>query len=90
MQDLLACGQGEKARMDFIRAAIDAHRASDLYKTAVDAQAYYDGENPTISRYEKIIYDFEGRAHRVLFCGNHTSRVQCRANAGRRYAREVW
>ncbi len=76
MQDLLACGQGEKARMDFIRAAIDAHRASDLYKTAVDAQAYYDGENPTISRYEKIIYDFEGRAHRDLFTANHKIKSQ--------------
>lgn len=70
-QDLLACGENEAERMSFIIAAIEAHRSSDLYKTAVDAQLYYDGENPTISRYEKIIYDLQGRAHKDMYTANH-------------------
>lgn len=32
---------------------------------------YANGENPTISRYEKIIYDMQGRAHRDLYTANH-------------------
>lgn len=70
-QDLLECGNDEQKRMDFIRAAIQQHKSSDLYKTAVDATAYYDGENPTITKYEKIIYDMQGRAHRDMYTANH-------------------
>lgn len=38
---------------------------------AVDAEAYYDGVNPTINRYEKIIYDMQGRAHKDMWTANH-------------------
>ena len=55
--DLVAVGEDEKARMEFIRSAINAHRGSHAYKTAVDAEEYYNGLNPTINRYEKIVYD---------------------------------
>ena len=61
--DLVAVGENEKERIDFIRQAINEHCNSDRYKTAVDAELYYDGLNPTINRYEKIIYDMQGRAH---------------------------
>lgn len=70
-QDILAVGQDEKKRMDFILAAINEHKSSDLYKTAVNAKLYYRGENPTINRYEKIIYDLQGRAHRDMYTANH-------------------
>lgn len=70
-QDLLDCGQDEKRRMDFILSAINDHKSSELYKTAVDAQLYYDGENPTISRYEKILYDAQGVAHVDAYTANH-------------------
>ena len=70
-QDLLDCGQDERRRMDFIRSAVNQHKASDLYKTAVDAQLYYDGENPTITKYEKVIYDLQGRAHVDMYTANH-------------------
>lgn len=70
-QDLLAVGQDEKKRMDFILAAINEHKSSDLYKTAVDAELYYNGENPTINRYEKILYDIQGRAHVDMWTANH-------------------
>lgn len=70
-QDLIACGQDERRRMDFIRTAVNEHKSSALYKTAVDAELYYDGENPTITKYEKIIYDMHGRAHVDMFTANH-------------------
>lgn len=58
-QDLTAVGQDEKARIAFIRSAIEDHRGSAAYQTALDAEFYYDGENPTTNRYEKILYDIE-------------------------------
>lgn len=70
-QDLLDCGQDERRRMDFIRSAVSQHKSSGLYKTAVDAQLYYEGENPTITKYEKVIYDLQGRAHVDMYTANH-------------------
>jgi SPP1 family phage portal protein len=70
-QDLLAVGEAEKARMDFIRQAINEHKGSKAYKMAVDAELYFKGDNPTINRYEKIIYDMQGRAHRDMYTANH-------------------
>ena len=69
--DLVAVGENEKERMDFIRKAINEHCNSERYKTAVDAELYYDGLNPTINRYEKIIYDMQGRAHTDMWTANH-------------------
>lgn len=70
-QDLLEVGQDEKARMEFIRQAISEHKGSDAYQMAERAQLYYAGENPTISSYEKIIYDLQGRAYRDAYTANH-------------------
>lgn len=69
--DLVAVGENEKARIDFIRQAINEHCSGERYKTAVDAELYYDGLNPTINRYEKIIYDMQGRAHTDMWTANH-------------------
>lgn len=70
-QDLLEAGQDEKARMEFVRQAINEHRGSDAYKLAEDAEKYYEGENPTINRYEKILYDLQGKAHVDMYTANH-------------------
>lgn len=32
---------------------------------------YYEGENPTINRYEKILYDMQGKAHKDMWTANH-------------------
>ena len=56
-QDLLALGSNEKERSDFILSAIADHKASDAYKTAVDADLYYKHLNPTIMRFQKFVYD---------------------------------
>lgn len=70
-QDLLAVGEDEKARTSFILGAINEHRGSTAYKVALDAEEYYDGLNPTINRYEKILYDMQGRAHTDMWTANH-------------------
>nr|DAP22199.1 MAG TPA: PORTAL PROTEIN [Caudoviricetes sp.] len=70
-QDLRAVGENEQNRIGFIRSAINEHRTSAAYKAAADAEAYYNGLNPTINRYEKIIYDMQGRSHTDMWTANH-------------------
>ena len=70
-QDLLAAGKSLDARTTFINNAIAEHTGSKAYRTAADAEMYYNGENPTISNYEKILYDLQGKAHRDMFTANH-------------------
>ena len=60
-QDLQALGQDEKARMDFVLQAINEHKSSTLYRTAVDADMYYRHLNPSIMRAQKFVYDLMGR-----------------------------
>lgn len=61
--DLLALGDSEKARMDFILQAINEHKSGTMYQIAVDADMYYRHLNPTIMRAQKFVYDLMGRAH---------------------------
>ena len=68
---MLAVGENEQSRIDFIRGAINEHRESAAYRMAVDAEEYYNGLNPTINRYEKIIYDMQGRSHTDMWTANH-------------------
>lgn len=70
-QDLLAVGEDEKQRMDFIRQAINEHKSSPAYQYALDAELYAEGENPAINRYEKVIFDLKGKAHKDMFTANH-------------------
>lgn len=70
-EDWMDCGEDEAKKAQFILRAIDEHERSDDYKAAVAAQLYYDGENPTIGNYEKIIYDMAGQAHQDMWSANH-------------------
>lgn len=70
-QDLLEVGEDERQRMNFVLSAIHEYKSSDGYRLAQDARMYYTGENPTINRYEKIVYDFKGMAHRDMYTANH-------------------
>lgn len=62
--------------MAFILRAIEEHKGSKRYSDAVDARLYYEGENPTISRYEKVVYDLQGRAHKDMYTANHKIKSQ--------------
>ena len=70
-QDLERLGQEADARGRFILDAIDEYKGSAFFRAAAAAQAYYDGENPTITSYEKVIFDAEGKAHKDMWTANH-------------------
>lgn len=61
-QDLLAVGELDSDRMDFVRQVINQHTSSDLYKTAQIADEYDRRENRTIKQYQKLLYTVTGRA----------------------------
>ena len=74
--DLLLVGQDENQRMAFIQNAIGQHKGTMAYKLAADAELYYRHLNPTIMRYEKLVYDVFGKAHPDVFAANH--KIPCR------------
>lgn len=70
-QDLLALGESDRLRMDFIKECINKFEESPEYRFAKDAQLYYRGENPTIARAQKLVWDMLGRAHIDNVSPNH-------------------
>ena len=70
-QDLIAASENEAAKMAFVFAAITEHKGSEPYIIALDAEQYYKGLNPRITKYEKIIYDMRGDAHVDKWTPNH-------------------
>ena len=70
-EDLQSLGQNEDNRIAFVQKLIAEHMSSKIYKIAKDAQLYYEGLNPTINTYEKIIYDYLGKAHVDMWTANH-------------------
>lgn len=61
-QDLLAIGDDENRRMDFVRLMISSHKNSEMYEEAVTAQAYDKRRNVTILQYQKLLYTISGQA----------------------------
>lgn len=80
-QDLIAVGNNEKMRMDFIVSAISEHKASELYRTAQDAELYMKTKNPTIMAYKKLLYKITGEAVPDNFSANH----KCAASFFKRF-----
>ena len=70
-QDLIAADKNEAAKMAFVFDAITEHKGSKPYIIALDAEQYYRGLNPRITKYEKIIYDMRGDAHVDKWTPNH-------------------
>ena len=70
-QDLVSTGENTGTRLLLIQNAINEHKASKQYKTAVNADMYYAHLNPTIMRYEKLIHDMLGRVVRDTISANH-------------------
>lgn len=69
-QDLLEIQDTDEARMDFVRKAINQHKASDLYKTALIATEYNAHRNVTIIRYQKLLYTMSGQTVPDVFSSN--------------------
>lgn len=70
-QDLILAGESERNRMIFVANAIREHGMSREYRMARDAELYYKQENPTITRYQKIVYDLLGRPVVDSLSANH-------------------
>lgn len=70
-QDLIALGEDEKARKDFILQAINEHKTSNMYITASDAELYYKRQNPTIMRAQKWVYNVLGQRVPDVWVANH-------------------
>lgn len=70
-QDLVAVGENEEKRVDFVKAVISEHMASPVYRTAMVAQDYYNGVNTTITNYNKYIRDVYGRTIPDMWSPNH-------------------
>jgi hypothetical protein len=60
-QDLLAVGDYEKDRVQFVRNVIEHHKKSDAYKTAYIADQNDRHKNVTISEYQKLLYTATGK-----------------------------
>ena len=70
-QDLLAVGEEERKRIEFVQDVIRDHRGSKLYSDALTANEYYAGKNVTITNYCKMIRDAFGRAVPDVWSPNH-------------------
>ena len=70
-QDLIAIGENDRNRAEFVLGAISEFQASDLWRIARDADAYYRHQNPTIMRAQKMVYNLMGQATPDVWKPNH-------------------
>lgn len=70
-QDLTEVGEEESKRIDFIKEAIERHKATDLYKNAYIADQYKKKRNITISQFQKLLYKVTGEAIVDNFSANY-------------------
>lgn len=69
-QDLVALGDREQDRMEFVREVVREHTGSADYKTATVAEEYYAKRNTTIENFQKMLYTASGNAYPDLFSSN--------------------
>ena len=60
-QDFVKVGDDDKARADFVWAAIENHKRSEHYQTAKIANDYVRQQNTTITQYQKTLVDLTGK-----------------------------
>lgn len=70
-QDLEAVGDDEQAKMQFALSCIQTFKDSDEYKFGQKAKSYYEGINPNLEKYQKMVYDMQGVAHVDDISPNH-------------------
>lgn len=72
-QDLvpITASNDEQRKMDFVRAVISTHKASDIYKTAVMGDEYDHKRNTTIMKYEKTLRTLSGNEVPDRWSPNH-------------------
>lgn len=71
-QDWLeVANKSETERINFIRTAITEHQASRAYHDALIGEDYFNGQNTTIRRLEKFIFNAKGQAVPDYISANH-------------------
>ena len=75
-QDLLAVGEREQDRKDFVYSLINEHKSSNEYKTARDAYDYFRHRNATIRAFQKVLYKVTGEAVPDMLSANF--KMSCR------------
>lgn len=68
---LAALGTNEGERMEYVRKVVRDYAASEEYRTACDAWEYYRLRNPTIMRFQKLVYNMYGQAVPDIWTPNH-------------------
>lgn len=68
---LKVAASSEDDRMKFIFNAIQEHKASQIYQDAIDGENYFNGENTTIKKLQKMIYNALGQPVPDYISANH-------------------
>lgn len=61
-QDLLGIGEAEAKRIEFVLAAINEYKGSNIYREGLVAYEYAKHRNVTIGQYQKLLYTVQGKA----------------------------
>lgn len=70
-QDLLAVGDDERKKMQFVQDIISRHQNSDEYQTALTAEEYARHRNTTIVKFQKLLYTVTGKVVPDNFNANY-------------------
>lgn len=70
-QDLLAVGEDEKERADFVLATVRKYKSTDEYATSRVADDYFRQKNTTINQYQKLLYTLSGQMVPDNFSANY-------------------
>jgi len=70
-QDLLAIGESDAERMDFVRGLVTDHLASSMYKMAKIADDYDRQCNTTIVNFQRALFDLQGRPVNDIWSANY-------------------
>lgn len=69
--DMLALGDTDERRLEFVKSVIQDHQNSAEYHDAVVAEQYAIRQNVTIKEYVKLLYTLEGQAVKDYFSPNY-------------------
>ena len=75
-EELLECGESEKARSEFIESAVKEFEGTEMYQNALIADRYYRGHNATIEDFVKWFYTVTGRKERDIYSADYRVKTQ--------------
>lgn len=73
-EDVIALGDTDERRLEFVKSAIQDHKSSVEYHDAYIAEQYAKKKNVTIMEYVKLLYTLEGQAVVDYFSPNYKLR----------------